>query len=481
MSENPLHQLMSPKSIAFMGASNKFSRMGSILFTNLLGGKFKGPIYPLHPSEDQIFGLKAYRQLADLPQVPELLVLVIPTPMVPDILEEAGQMGIYRAIIVTAGYDEVGEQEGRQMQKQIDDVVKKYGIRYVGPNCIGIYNGFVDLNTAPMPNRLPPGKIGLISHSGTYLGHMFNYLEGQDFNIGEGISLGNAASIDMVDALEYFEERDEIDVITMYIEGIRRPRKFLETARRISSKKPLVALYVGGTEGGARSAATHTAAMSGPDHIFDAVFRQAGIIRAYTIEELFEFSWAFTTQPLPAGDNIAVISVSGGACASMADSISRSELNLPHFSPEMEQAVRDYLPHTGGACNPVDITYSRDEKNFYHHIPKIVLESDQIDGLLVYGFFGPDWILDISDTMEDGFIKGDPEAFLQAGVKLARDFATFVKKYNKPVLGATFQPSSDLMIKTLRQEGIPLFLAPERAVKAMEALYRYKKFRGRPT
>ena len=164
----------------------------------------------------------------------------------------------------------------------------------------------------------------------------------------------------------------------------------------------------------------------------------------------------------------------------MADSISRSELQIPCFSSDIEKAIREHLPHTGGASNPVDITYSRDEKAFYHHIPKIVLESDQIDGLLVYGFFGPDWVLDISDTMETGFIEGDREPFLQAGVKISKDFAALVKKYNKPVLGATFQPGSDSMIKTLRREDIPLFPAPERAVKAMEALYRYKKIRKRP-
>ncbi len=477
MSENPLHKLMSPKSLAWMGASNNTDRMGSFLLANVLAAKFPGPIYPVHPEEDLVLGLKAYKQLKDLPEVPELLVLVIPTTLVPEVMEQAGQLGIDRVIVVTAGYDEIAESEGRQMQKQIDEIVKKYGIRYVGPNCIGVYNGFAKLNTTPMPNRLSPGKIGMISHSGTYLSHVFTHLERYDFNFGEGISLGNAASIDLVDAMEYFGERDEIDVIAMYIEGLRRPRDFFEKARKLSLKKPLIALYVGGTEGGARASATHTAALSGPDHLFDAVFRQTGVVRAYTIEELLDFAWAFSTQPLPKGDRMAVISVAGGPASSMADSVCRYNLELPRFPKAVEEAVLEHLPHTGGCVNPIDITYTRDPKAFFHHIPKIILECDEIDGILIYGFFGPDWLLSVSNELEEGFINIDPDTFREMGAMAARQFSEFTRKYDKPILGSTFQPRSDLMIKTLRQEGIPLFPAPERAVKAMAALCSYQKYR----
>ena len=186
-----------------------------------------------------------------------LSALVLPTLLVPEILEEAGKRGIDRAIIITAGYDEVRSEEGRELQERINKIVNKYGIRYVGPNCIGIYNSFARLNTTVFPNRLPPGKVGMISHSGTYLSHIFPYLESLDFNFGEGISLGNSTSIDAIDAMEYFEERDEIKAVAMYLEGLKRPEKFLETARRVSLKKPLVALYVGGTEEGARSSFSH--------------------------------------------------------------------------------------------------------------------------------------------------------------------------------------------------------------------------------
>ena len=201
MGEHPLKKLMFPRSVAFMGASNNIMRMGSFLLVNLIGEKFDGPIYPVHPKEETVLGLKAYKRLRDLPEVPDLLVLVIPTRLVPDILEEAGTLGIDRAIIVTAGYDEVSSEAGTGLQQEIDRVAAKHGIRYVGPNCIGIYNGFIRLNTTPLPNQMAAGKIGMISQSGTYLSHMYPYLERLEFNFGEGISLGNAASIDLGDTV----------------------------------------------------------------------------------------------------------------------------------------------------------------------------------------------------------------------------------------------------------------------------------------
>ena len=479
MDEHPLKKLMFPGSVAFMGASNNIMRMGSFLLVNLIGGKFEGPIYPVHPEEETVLGLKAYKRLRDLPEVPDLLVLVIPTTLVPDILEEAGAMGIDRAIIVTAGYEEVSSEAGWELQKRIDRVVEKYGIRYVGPNCIGIYNAFIRLNTTPFPNRMAPGRIAMISQSGTYLSHLYPYLERRDFNFGEGISLGNAASIDLVDALEYFEERSEIEVIAMYMEGLRRPRAFLETARRVSKKKPVIVLYVGGSEGGGRAAASHTAALAGEDAVYDAVFRQAGVIRAWSIEQLLDFAWAFSTQPLPAGDRMAVLTSSGGPGVSMADCVTRCGLKLPILSRATEEAVNRYLPHTGTSANPVDVTYTKDPDAFLHHIPKALLEDDGIDGLFIYGFFGADWLLMLDETVGGGALGAEPDVVRRMSEKKTAEFVDFLLGFGKPVLGSTFLDSTDSMVRDMRRGGIPMFPSPERAVKAMEALYRYKVYRDR--
>ena len=477
MSENPLKKLMFPRSVAFMGASNNIMRMGSFLLVNLIGGKFEGPIYPVHPKEETVLGLKAYGRLRDLPEVPDLLVLVIPTRLVPDILEEAGAMGIDRAIIVTAGYDEVSSEAGHELQQEIDRVVERHGIRYVGPNCIGVYNAFIRLNTTPFPNSMPAGKIGMVSQSGTYLCHLYPYLERLDVNFGEGISLGNAASIDLVDTLEYFEQRSEIEVIAMYVEGIRRPREFLKTARRVSKKKPIVALYVGGTEGGGRAVASHTAALAGNDAVYDAAFRQAGVIRAWSIEQLLDYSWAFAKQPLPAGDRMAVLTSSGGPGASMADCVTRYGLRLPEFSRETEEAVNEHLPHTGTSANPVDVTYTKDPDAFLRHIPKVLLEDNEIDGLLIYGFFGADWLLMLDETVGGGTLGAEPETVREMGAARTREFIEFLLGFGKPVLGSTFLDHTDSMVRDMRRGGIPMYPSPERAVKAMAALYRYRTYR----
>jgi acyl-CoA synthetase (NDP forming) len=321
---------------------------------------------------------------------------------------------------------------------------------------------------------MPAGKIGMVSQSGTYLSHLYPHLERLDFNFGEGISLGNAASIDVVDTLEYFEEREEIEVIAMYLEGIRRPRAFLETARRVSKEKPIVALYVGGSEGGGRAVASHTAALAGEDAVFDAAFRQAGIVRAWSIEELLDFAWAFATQPLPAGDRMAVLTSSGGPGVSMADCVTRYGLKLPAFSERTAAAVKNHLPHTGTSANPVDVTYTKDPEAFLHHIPKALLEDDEIDGLFLYGLFGADWLLRLDETVGGGYLGGDPEEIRRMGVARTEKLVEFLRGYGKPVMGSTFDDNKDSMIRGLRRGGIPMFPSPERAVKAMEALYRYK-------
>ena len=477
MADNPLHKLMNPRSIAIMGASTNITRMGSVILAAIISGRYKGPVYPVHPKEDNIFGLKVYRRLKDLPETPELLILVVPTPLVPDILEEAGSMGVDRAIIITAGYDEVKNDAGRELQNRINEIVAKYGIRYVGPNCIGIYNAFASLNTTVFPNRLPAGKIGMISHSGTYLSHMFPYLESLQFNFGEGVSLGNAASIDTIDTMEYFEERDDIKVIAMYLEGIHRADKFIDTARRVSLKKPIVALYVGGSEGGARSSVSHTAAITVEDSVVDAAFRQSGIIRAEGIEELLDFAWAFADQPLPGGDRMAIISVSGGPASSMADEISRRGLKLPRFSQGIQDAIRKHLPHTGACVNPVDITYSMNEDAFAKHIPEIVLRSDEIDGLLIYGMMSFNWIFEYKDILHNEILNSlDMDAFDREAVKKARDTIKYLKTFNKPILGSVFKDQTDPVIKAYRQEGIPVYPSSERAVRAMSAMHQYRQY-----
>ncbi|MDD5224767.1 MAG: acetate--CoA ligase family protein, partial [bacterium] len=390
---NPLKEIMNPRSIAFLGASNNLLKMGSMQLLNLINAGFKGPIYPVHPDLDTVLGLKAYPSIESIPEVPELLAIVLPTKIVPDFIEAAGKKGTRRAVIISGGFSEVGA-EGKNLQARLMETANRYGIRFVGPNCIGLLNTGNGLNTTPFHYGVEEGPIGLASHSGTYCCHTYPYLASLGTGFAEAISLGNAASIDVVEAMEYFLGQPRVKVIMLYLEGIRRVPEFIKTARRVSKEKPIIALYVGGTEAGARAASTHTAAISGPAALFQGILRQAGVVQARNTEELFDGAMALATQPPCRGKKMAIMTNSGGPGAAMANACSLQGLELPEFSPEIQARLRKHLPHTGTCRNPVDLTFSVNMDDYYVHIPTILLENPDIDGLFFYGVFGPELLLE---------------------------------------------------------------------------------------
>jgi acyl-CoA synthetase (NDP forming) len=219
--------------------------------------------------------------------------------------------------------------------------------------------------------------------------------------------------------------------------------------------------------------------MAGNDAVHDAAFRQAGVIRVWSIEEMLDLAWAFATQPLPASNRMAVLTSSGGPAASMADCISRYGLKLPVFSRETRESIDKHLPHTGTSANPVDVTYTKDPDAFLRNIPEALLEDDEIDGLFLYGFFGADWLLKLDDTAGGGFLGAAPETVRQMGTARTRALAEFLRGYGKPVIGSSFLDHTDSMVRDLRREGIPVYPGPERAVRAMAALCEYKRYRDR--
>ena len=475
---NPLREIMNPRSIAFLGASNNVLKMGTIQLLSLIDAGFLGNIYPIHPSEKHVLGLKAYPTVDELPEVPELLVIVLPTRLVPEFLEAAGRKGIRRAVIISGGFSEVGD-EGELLQSRIMGVAERFGIRFVGPNCIGLLNSRIGLNTTPLTYKADPGGIGLASHSGTYICHIFPYLEYLGVGMAEAISLGNEANLDVVDALDYLGSCSHVEIICLYLEGIRRLSEFIQVSRRVALKKPIVALYVGGNEPGARAASTHTAAVSGPEPLFRGILRQAGVIQVQDTEELFDFAFVLVHQPLPRGPRIAILTNSGGPGAAMANACSRLGLLLPELSPEVQTRLREHLPHTGTCRNPVDVTFSMDMDAYYIHLPTILLEDPEIDGLLIYGVFGPDFLIEQKRKIGDRMEFQSEELLFSLGEENARQFAQRLRSFGKPVIGASFPCRSDRAVEILVAGGIPHFPVPERAVRGMAALVQYMEIRKR--
>ncbi len=313
-----LFRIANPRSIVFFGASNSIQAMGTNLLMSVQSLGYEGTVYPVHLKEKEVLGQKAYQSVMDLPEIPDLAVVVLPTKVVNHTLEECGKKGIKQAIVVSGGFRE-GGKEGIAREKELVRIAEKYEIRILGPNCIGVANPSFKLNTTFVPHEGPGGFIGLASQSGSFVTQMFNYLHRYSLGFSTAFSVGNEAVIDLVECMEYLGACPETKVIALYIEGIKRGRAFIETARSIVPHKPIVAFYVGGSEAGKKAGFSHTGSMAGPDRIYDGVFEQCGIIRGGSVTELFDFCWALGGLPRAKGNRVVIQTHSGGPGAAAAD------------------------------------------------------------------------------------------------------------------------------------------------------------------
>jgi acyl-CoA synthetase (NDP forming) len=470
---NFLHPIVNPKSIVFFGASNRFSGMGTNQLNSLLDLGFEGNIYPVHPREELVLGLKAYKHVQELPEVPDLAVMVLPAHLVDGVVEECGQKGIKHAVVVSGGFKEVGG-DGAALEKKLLAVADQYGIRFLGPNCLGVANPHHKFNVTFLPFEGRPGYIGFASQSGSFITQMFGYLNRYDIGFSTGISVGNEADVDIVDCMEYLAGCPHTKVIGLYIETIRRGPEFIEVARSIAPRKPIVAYYVGGSEAGKQAGFSHTAALAGPDELYGGVFRQSGIIRAQSIPELFDFCWVLGACPRPAGNRVIIQTHSGGPGAAAADAGSRTGLVLAKLSSKTREKLSPLVPPTGSLSNPVDLTFSKNPLDYFTVIPDKLLEESNSNGLLAY-FLAPGQT--IRRAMEGMGIDSDqiPQLTEKLFDDQGQSLAGLIAKHQKPLVGFTFHSHEELSIRKLRHYGIPVFPSPERAARAMAALVDYSR------
>ena len=476
ISKSPLYKIARPESIAFFGGSNNFSSMGSGILNTILIDGFEGKIFPVHPKEKTVLNLKAYAHVSEIPEVPDMAFIVLPTKIVIPTLKACGEKGIRHAVIVTAGFSEVG-QEGAARQEELLSIARKYNIRFTGPNCIGVVNSHLKLNATFLPSQGRSGFIGMASQSGSFITQMFDYLDtrfGQGFSTG--FSLGNEANIDLVDCVEYLGACPDTRVIALYIESIRRGREFIEAARAVAKSKPIVAFYAGGSETGKRACLSHTGSLAGPDRLYDGVFRQSGIIRAHSVEELFDFCYALGSSPLPKGNRTVIQTHSGGPGAAAADACERSGIDLPPLSSYTLEKLGEFVPHTGSVNNPVDLTFTKNPLDFFHAIPDILLGEKGADSMLIY-FLATSAMVHRALTA-----LGVPGDEIDAQVDKivddqCRSVAALVKAHEKPVLGFSFLTRENPFISGLQDKGVPVLPSPERAAKALGALVDYTRLR----
>lgn len=451
--------------------------MGTGQLSSLIAQGYRGAIYPIHPTEDTVLELKAYRNISELPEVPDLVVIVLPPEIVNRILGECGSFGVRAAVVISGGFREIGD-EGARLEEEFVRIGARYGMSVVGPNCIGVSNMNIGLNTTYFPYNQEPGGVTIISQSGTYSCHVYTHTEQLGIRLSHTVSIGNAAITGISEYLRYFADEPTTKSIALYIEGLTDGREFLDAARYATAKKPVVALYVGGTGYGARAGCSHTGALAGEDEIYQGVFEQAGVIRAETVEELFDWSWTLATMPLPRSNRICVITNSGGPGASMADMCARTGLLMPELSAEIQNKIREILPGMATTINPIDMTFHLNFGDLLKIVPEILHESGEVDGIVMYGIFGTRIFSIFRDLIGDRFsfpveeaepvLKGYLESFIE-----------FPGKSGIPVVVSSFMGPDDKAVSFVKNNDIPVLPSPERAVKAMAALCRYAEYRKR--
>src|SRR3989339_910861 len=391
---------MNPKSIAVAGASNDPQKMGTLQALSILKDGYPGQFYPLHPTEKTVLGHRAYASVHDLPEIPDLALLIVPTAFVIPLFEDFAKSGTKRAIIISAGFKEIGP-EGRMLEERLQEIAKTYGVRFLGPNCMGIVNTALPLNLTIGKMDSRPGLLGMVSQSGTYVTQTLLYLHERGIRFSKAISCGNEANVDMVDALEYLGQDEQTKAIILYLEGIRNGRRFIEAAQQITPHKPVLAQYVGGSASGARAGQSHTGALAGPDFLYEGIFKQAGIIRCGSIEELYAHGWAQATQPPLRGRRLAVVTNSGGPGTAISHNADQGGMTVPRFSDALQAKIRELIPPHAACGNPVDLTFHREMKVLSTVIPEMIMKSGEVDGLVLHGSVGSGFIKMVYDHIKE--------------------------------------------------------------------------------
>jgi acetyltransferase len=476
--ESPLHKILYPASIAFAGASNNPLKMGTLQALSIIKDGYRGKFMPLHPREKKVLGHTAYPQASDLPEVPDLAMLVVPADQVVPLMEDFGRIGTRRAIIITAGFRETGSR-GQELEQKLLETARRYKIRFLGPNCIGIINTDISLNVTIAAWRGRPGRLGLISQSGTYVTQTLAYLRHKGIRFSKALSMGNEADLGLADALEYLGEDEQTTAIALYIEGIREGRRFIEAARKIAFRKPIVAQYVGGSPAGARAGNSHTASMAGPDYLYEGILKQAGIIRVHSVEELYGCGWALATQPALKGNRLAVVTNSGGPGTAIAHTANFGGMEVPRFSDHLEQKIRRHLPAHASAKNPVDLTFHMDNKLLSTVIPELIATSGEVDSLIIHGAMSTGLMREIHPHLAELLRGLSQEKFLARFEKDFTQAATLPRRCGLPLLVSSFFGHEDSHTAAYLKDDVPVFDAPEKAARAMLALLRHKTVRER--
>jgi len=456
-----LDTLFKPKSIAIIGASTKDLSIGNVIIKNLLHYGYKGPIYPINPKAPEVRGLKAYPSIFDVPGDIDLAHVIIPSKFVPQIIEDCGKKGIKSVIINSAGFSEMGE-EGAALQKAFLAKAKEYGVRIFGPNCQGIINADPDYKaycdfTFTFPK---PGHISIVALSGGVGAFIMQSLFDLEIGMRMYASNGNACDVSISDVVSYYGEDDGAKAIILYTEGFSNPKEFMEVAKVVAKKKPILAMKAGRTEEGAKAAASHTGSLAGVDIATELIFEKIGVLSFHNEEEMCQSAMAFATQPIPKGNKVGIITNTGGPAVIATDELVSAGLEIPKLSDKALSRLKETMFPEAAIENPIDVVATAGGPQFRSAMD-VLIDEEKIDCIYINFVTAP--FVDCDDV--------------------ARQIVEVSNKKKKPIV-CNFMTNMSMekyqrTSKILKDGGVPCYSFPTTAAKALGALYKYSLMKSR--
>ena len=459
MLKEQLDKIMSPRAIAVIGASTKEHTIGSELMKRLTEYKFTGKIYPVNPKGGIIEGLQAYTNVLEIPDEIDLAFIAVNSKFVLDTIDQCYEKGIKGLCVVSAGFKETGK-EGAELERQMKEKCEQYGMRVVGPNCMGVVNSHPDISldgtfAETLPER---GHIGFVSQSGALGGGILNILKDLNLGFAQFISIGNQMDINAETALEYWEDNEDVEQILLYMESIANPSNFRKLASRITKKKPILALKSGRSAAGASAASSHTGSLAGADKAANALLTQSGVIREYSLKNLFATAKVFANCPVPKGNRVAIVTNSGGPGIMATDAICEDGMQMAQITDKTKEALRSFLPAAASVKNPIDMIASAPLEHYKQTLTTVLADENVDMVMVIYLPFLGLKDIDVANAIME--IKAQhPE---------------------KPIIGA-FMTTNEFFTKISDMEvNMPFFMYAEEAAEGLLRLDQYRKWKERP-
>lgn len=453
-----LKSFFEPKAVAIIGASHTPGKIGYEILKNFVKGGFEGKIYPVNPNVKPIMELKVYSSVGRIPGPVDLAVIATPAKTVPGLLKECVEKRVAAVVIVSGGFSETGKS-GAELESKLKKIIKGSKTRLLGPNCLGVYDPYSKVDTLFNPRermgRPTTDGVGFISQSGSVGITILDHMAQERIGISKFISYENAADIDETDSIEFLGKDEQTKLIVLFLEGVKNGRRFMDVARKVTKKKPIIVLKGGKTKAGNRAVASHTGSLAGSSKIYSGAFKQAGLLEANEWDDLFDFTKAFF-QPVPKGKRFAIITNGGGFGVLAADACESLSIELPELPEDIKERMKKIVPPHIILSNPLDLTGSSTTE-WYEAAMEECLKSSEFDGILLITILSTPML---GEDITDAIIR--------------------MKKYNKPIICCTIGgPFTMNIIRILEAEGIPVYPTPERAVQSMVALARHSEMNGR--